>query len=61
MYKTEKKVIEDMIVSESCPGGKHIFTGGESVLHLPFTISFADTGEYRVRINNGSVTVNKVY
>lgn len=36
MYKTEKIVKEDMVVSKNCPGGKHIFTGGKSVLELPF-------------------------
>ena len=61
MYKTEKKVIEDMIVSESCPGGKHIFTGGESKLELPYTISFKSEGEYKVCINSGRVTVEKIY
>lgn len=60
MYKTEKIVKEDMIVSKSCPGGKRIFTGGESILQLPFTISFMDEGEYKVLVCNSRVVVEKI-
>ena len=60
MYKTEKTVKEDMIVSKSSPGGKRIFTGGKSVLQLPFTVSFMDEGEYKVRVSNSQVVVEKV-
>lgn len=60
MYKTEKIVKEDMIISKSCPGGKKIFTGGESILQLPFTISFMDKGKYKVRISNSQVVVEKI-
>lgn len=60
MYKTEKIVKEDMIVSKNCPGGKRIFTGGESILQLPFTISFMDKGEYKVRVSNSEVVVEKI-
>lgn len=60
MYKTEKIVKEDMIVSKSSPGGKRIFTGGESVLQLPFTVSFMDEGEYKVRVSNSQVVVEKI-
>lgn len=60
MYRTDKIVKEDMIVSKSSPGGRIIFTGGESVLQWPFTISFMDEGEYKVRIRNSEVFVNKV-
>lgn len=60
MYKTEKIVQEDMVVSKSCPGGKHIFTGGKSVLELPFTISFMDKGEYKILISDTQVNVSKL-
>ncbi len=60
MYITKKITKEDMIVSKSSPGGKIIFTGGESVFQRPFTISFMDEGEYKVRISNSEVFVNKV-
>ena len=60
MYKTEKIVKEDMIISKSCPGDKKIFTGGESMLQLPFTISFMDKGEYKVRVSNSQVVVEKI-
>ncbi len=60
MYKTEKIVKEDMVVSKSCPGGKHIFTGGKSVLELPFTISFMDKGEYKISISDAQVNVSKL-
>lgn len=60
MYKTEKKVIEDMIVSGSCLEQKHTFTGGKNKLELPYTISFLSEGEYRVSIDSGTVNVTKV-
>ena len=60
MYKTEKVVKEDMIVSNSNPGGKLIFTGGKSVLQLPFTISFMDKGEYKVHIGDSQIIVEKI-
>lgn len=60
MYKTERVVKEDMVVSKSSPGGKRIFTGGESVLQLPFTVSFMDKGEYKVRISDGQAVVEKI-
>ena len=60
MYKTEKIVKEDMIVSKSSPGGKLIFTGGESVLQLPFTVSFMDKGEYKVRVSDSCIVVEKI-
>ena len=59
MYKPEQRVIEDMIVSKNSSGEKRIFTGGESVLKLPFTISFMDEGDYVIHISKGHVTVNK--
>lgn len=59
MYKTEKIVKEDMIVTKNSPGCKHIFTGGKSILELPFTISFMDKGEYEVFITDGQVNVTK--
>lgn len=59
-YRQKQEVKEDMVVSKSSPGGRHIFTGGESVLQLPFTISFKDTGDYTVHIDHGQVSVNKI-
>lgn len=59
MYKTEKIVKEDMIVSNNRPGGKRIFTGGISNLELPFTISFMDKGKYEVFISDAQVSVIK--
>lgn len=59
-YVQERKVIEDMVVSDTSPGGKKIFTGGASELELPFTISFKSEGDYTVHISKGNVTVNKV-
>ena len=59
-YETEKRVREDMKVTKSCPGGRHIFTGGASVLKFPFTISFMCEGDYTIHIDKGQVIVNKV-
>lgn len=58
--KQQTVVTEDMIVSESCPGGRHIFTGGKSVLKLPFTISFMCEGDFTVHVDHGQVIVRKV-
>lgn len=59
-YRTKREVTEDMKVSKSCPGGRHIFTGGASVLELPFTVSFMDKGDYAVHIDDGQVIVKKI-
>ena len=59
MYKTQKIVIEDMTVSDNCPGERQTFTGGKSKLELPFTISFLSTGNYNVHIDEGQVVVTK--
>ena len=60
MYKTEKIVMEDMVISKNCPGKTKIFTGGKSILEFPFTVSFIDEGEYRVQISGSRVVVNKI-
>lgn len=60
MYEIKKTVKEDMIVSKTSPIGKKIFTGGESVLQLPFTVSFMDEGEYKVHVSNSQVVVKKI-
>lgn len=59
MYKQKNEVIEDMVVTQNCPGGRKIFTGGESVLNFPFTISFMCEGNYKVSIRNGEVRVER--
>lgn len=60
MYKTEKIVKEDMVVSKNCPSGTKIFTGGKSILEFPFTVSFMNEGEYRVKISESRVVVKKI-
>lgn len=60
MHKPTTKVIEDMRITKSCPGGRHIFTGGESVFQPPFTISFFEPGNYRVSVSEGQVRVDKI-
>jgi len=59
MYKQRTEVIEDMTVTETCPGGRKIYTGGKSVLQPPFTISFMCKGDYKVSIRDGEVVVTK--
>ena len=60
MYKTDKIVKEDMVVSKNCPGGTKIFTGGKSILEFPFTVSFMDEGEYRIQISGARVVIEKI-
>lgn len=60
MRKQQEIVVEDMVISESCPSARRIFTGGKSVLELPFTISFNAKGNYNVRISEDRVMVEKV-
>lgn len=60
MYRTEKVIKEDMVITKNSPGGRKIFTGGESQLELPFTVSFMEKGDYRVSITDGQVSINKI-
>ena len=59
MRKQKTEVIEDMVVTKNCPGGRKIFTGGESVMEFPFTISFMCEGNYKVSIREGQVWVRE--
>lgn len=59
MRKQKTEVIEDMVVTKNCPGGRKIFTGGESVMEFPFTISFMCEGDYKVSIREGQVWVRE--
>ena len=59
MRKQRTEVIEDMVVTETCSGGRKIYTGGESVLTFPFTVSFMCEGNYKVSIRDGEVWVRK--
>lgn len=58
--KQQTVVVEDMVVSKSCPGGRHIFTGGKSVLELPFTVSFMCEGDFTVHVDHRQVVVRKI-
>lgn len=60
MYKTRKEVIEDIKIGDKSPKAKHIFTGRESTLQLPFTISFSNTGDYVVHIDKDMVVAEKI-
>ena len=60
MYKQERKVIEDINVSNRNTKMTRYFTGGESVLQLPLTVSFMDKGDYKVHIDSRRVTVEKM-
>lgn len=60
MYKQTKTVIEDVVVGKECPGIRKHFTGGESKLELPVTVSFLDEGEYKVHITGSHVFVEKL-
>lgn len=57
MRKIKTEVIEDVVISENCPSAKKFYTGGESKLEFPFTISFMCEGDYKVSIRNGCVYV----
>lgn len=59
MRKQKTEVIEDMVVTKNCLGGRKIFTGGESVMEFPFTISFMCEGDYKVSIREGQVWVRE--
>lgn len=59
MRKQKTEVIEDMVVTKNCPGGRKIFTGRESVMEFPFTISFMCEGDYKVSIREGQVWVRE--
>ena len=59
MRKQKTEVIEDMVVTKNCPGGRKIFTGGESILEFPFTISFMCEGDYKVSIREGQIWVRE--
>ena len=59
MHKQKTEVIEDMVVTETCSGGRKIYMGGKSVLQFPFTISFMCKGDYKVSIRDGEVFVRK--
>ena len=59
MRKQKTEVIEDMVITETCPGGRKIYTGCKSVLQLPFTISFMCKGDYNVSIRDGEIVVTK--
>ena len=59
MHKQKTEVIEDMVITKSSPGGRKIYTGGESVLQFPFTISFMCEGDYKVSIRNRQVIVRE--
>lgn len=59
MRKQKTEVIEDMVVTKNCPGGRKIFTGGESIMEFPFTISFMCEGDYKVSIREGQVWVRE--
>lgn len=59
MRKQKTEVIEDMVITKTCSGGRKIFTGGESVLQYPFTISFMCEGDYKVSIRDGQVWVRE--
>lgn len=59
MYKQKNEVIEDMVITKNCPSRRKIFTGGESVLQFPFTISFMCEGNYKISIRNGEVFVGR--
>lgn len=48
-----------MVIHKNQPSAKHLFTGGKSVLELPFTISFMEPGTYEVCIKESRVVVTK--
>lgn len=59
MRKQKTEVIEDMVITKSCPGGRKIFTDITRGLEYPFTISFMCEGDYKVSIRNGEVWVRE--
>lgn len=60
MYKTEKIVIEDYVVSKGNPNVMRHFTGGRNALELPLTVSFNDEGDYQLHISEKAITIDRV-
>lgn len=60
MYKAKQELINDMVVGcEGFSSQKKYFTGGESIMQFPVTVSFESEGEYTVIIRDGMLKVEK--
>lgn len=56
-YRNEKRVVEDLCCSDTCPETKRFLRDNPD---LPVTISFLDKGEYSVSISGYKIHVVKV-